>query len=51
MENNINNLNINEFEPIFNILEEKFLEYDASFASCILAQIKKDIISEIEKGY
>jgi hypothetical protein len=50
MEQNLNNLNINEFEPIFNILEEKFLEYEASSAFNVLETIKQNILDEIKKG-
>ena len=49
MKKNINNLNINEFEPIFNILEDKLSQYDL-FSFSILEKIKENILDKIKKG-
>lgn len=49
MKQNLNNINIDEFRPIFNVLEEQFIEYDL-LAFDILKKIEENILNKIEKG-
>ena len=49
MKQNLNNINIDEFRPIFNVLEKQFNKYDL-LAFDILKKIEENILNKIEKG-